>query len=73
MGFKSHAQIVWEKNHVNCPHSNVADFSYYRGFETTEKTPHNYCGLCCTRWHDGKEYNPDEWDAYVNDEGDDDE
>ena len=65
-GFISPKQLVWMKKHETCKHEFQNNFSYYRNWDDHERVPHFYCISCCTRWHDGKEYNPKEWDEYVN-------
>ena len=63
--FLNPKQLVWMKKHESCEHKLLNDFSYYKSFDSFEKVPHFYCTECCTRWHDGKEYNPKEWEEYV--------
>ena len=63
------------KEYATCKHleHQIADFSFYEGFDATEKTPHFYCANCESRWLRGVHYTPNEWDRYVNDMGEENE
>jgi hypothetical protein len=59
--------LTWTKKYPRCKHPVKSDFSYYPGHTILdEKVPFFYCLTCQTRWHNGKEYNPDQWDEYIN-------
>lgn len=60
MGFKSSEMLTWEKKYPECTHEAATDLTKGKG------EPNVICLDCRTHWYKGKEYNPDEWDAYVN-------
>lgn len=67
MRFKTPYMMAWEKKYPTCKHEFKSDFSHFTSWESNEKEPHFYCPDCHTHWYKGKEWNPNEWDEYVND------
>jgi hypothetical protein len=66
MNFISSRMLRYKKIYSTCKHEFTNDFSYYESFGDTKKISHIYCPNCCVRWWKDKEYNPNEWDAYIN-------
>ena len=74
MAVISSEMLRYNRNHETCDHYLISDWSYYPsilGNTLEPKVPFFYCGKCCTHWLKGVEYNPDQWDNYVNEDEND--
>ena len=58
--------LVYNKKHETCEHKFTSDFSHYKSFNCHEKESLVFCPDCRTHWYQDKEWNPNEWDEYVN-------
>lgn len=65
MTYIRNEMLRYQKNRETCDHRLKSDFSFFES-GATERTPFFYCIQCATHWFKGKEWNPDEWEEYVN-------
>jgi hypothetical protein len=52
--------LRWKKKHKTCNHKDRTDLTKGKG-----EFPNEICLNCRTHWYKGKEYNPDEWDTWL--------
>lgn len=66
MPFITPEMLKYEKRYPTCKHEFTSDFSHFKSFDSDEKEKLIFCPDCRVRWFKDREWNPDEWNEYIN-------
>lgn len=56
----SSQMLIYLKKYPTCKHEHAEDLTKGKA-----ENPNVFCPDCRTHWYKGKEYNPAEWDAWL--------